>query len=67
MTVGQVANQLGVSRSRVHQLDAELRPELCVCGRRYYDPDAVAALETRRATARIALSEVRRIEELLDE
>lgn len=59
MTVAEVAARLFVSRSRVHQLDAELRPERCACGTRIYTEAAVAAYEARRAAAREALSEAR--------
>ena len=59
MTASQVADRLGVSRSRVHQLDGELRPERCACGARQYDPAAVAAYMVQRAAERAALSRAR--------
>jgi hypothetical protein len=59
VTSGQVAGLFGVSRSRVHQLDAELRPERCTCGTRIYDPNTVAAYEAKRAAGLAALSRAR--------
>jgi DNA-binding transcriptional MerR regulator len=59
MTASQVADRLGVSRSRVHQLDAELRPERCACGTRLYNADAVAAYAVKRAADLAALSRAR--------
>lgn len=59
LTVAEVAARLAVGRSRVHALDAELRPERCACGQRRYTEAAVAAYESRRAAAREALSKQR--------
>jgi len=56
VTAGQVAKRLGVTRSRVHQLDAELRPERCACGGRVYSEAAVAAYEARIPELRAAVA-----------
>lgn len=66
MTASQVADRLGVSRSRVHQLDPELHPTRCACGARRYDPRVVAAYEAKRESARVqlALSRAARMREL---
>jgi hypothetical protein len=60
MTTSEVAARLGVSRSRVHMFDAELRPVRCACGARHFDPASVEAFAARRAAAAAELSAARR-------
>jgi hypothetical protein len=59
LTVAEVAARLGVGRSRVHALDAELCPTRCACGQRRYTEASVSAYEARRAVARETLSKQR--------
>jgi hypothetical protein len=59
VTSGQVAGLFGVSRSRVYQFDAELRPERCACGARVYSAAVVEAFAARRAAQLAELSKAR--------
>lgn len=49
MIVGDVAATLGVSTTRVKQLDDELQPIRGRNGHRRYDPSVVAAVAAKRA------------------
>lgn len=60
VTVGEVAERLGVGVARVRQLDVELHPERCACGARRYTAAAVEAYEVKRERDRGALSQARR-------
>jgi hypothetical protein len=61
-----VADYLGIGRSRVHQLDGELKPERGACGCRVYDPAAVLAYARKRELDReaLALARAERMREL---
>jgi hypothetical protein len=59
LTASFVADFLGVSRFRVHQLDGELKPERGACGCRIYDPAAVLAYARKRELEREALARAR--------
>jgi hypothetical protein len=59
LTASLVAAYLGVTRQRVHQLDAELQPMRGACGCRVYDPAAVLAYAKKRQLDLAALSRAR--------
>jgi hypothetical protein len=59
LTTSFVAAYLGVTRSRVHQLDAELQPTRCACDCRIYSQAAVVACAKKRESDRAALSRAR--------
>lgn len=59
LTASFVAAYLGVTRSRVHQLDAELQPTRCACGVRIYSQATVVAFAKKREGDRPALSQAR--------
>lgn len=59
LTASFVAAYLGVTRQRVHQLDAELQPTRCACGCRRYDQATVVAYAKKRESDRAALSRAR--------
>lgn len=52
MTTGDVARVMGLSVTRVQQLDGELRPTRSASGQRRYAPADVEALAIRRAARR---------------
>lgn len=59
LTASLVAVYLGITRQRVHQLDAELQPTRCACGCRRYDQATVVAYAKKREGDREALSRAR--------
>lgn len=56
LTASLVAAYLGITRQRVHQLDAELQPTRCACGVRVYSQPAVVAYAQKRGEDREALA-----------
>lgn len=59
VTVAHVAAYLGVTRSRIHQLDGALKPARAACGCRTYDRGTVLAYARQRELEREALARAR--------
>jgi hypothetical protein len=52
LTSGEVGRELGISHTRIVQLDAELRPELTPTGRRIYRREIIEAYAAARVAKR---------------
>jgi hypothetical protein len=59
LTASFVAAYLGITRQRVHQLDADLQPTRCGCGVRIYNQATVVVYAKKREGDRAALSRAR--------